>query len=136
MATNGRRMSAAYRKPARTGPATMPSSKATALRAMSQGRRSGCTRSAGSDREAGALNARAMPKPSTRTKMGRVEEGWLPAYQPSPSAITAWTTPATATISRRSKRSATAPLTRTSSNAGANSASPSRPRSSSLPVRS
>ena len=136
MARNGSRTSAAYRKAPTTGPMMMPASKATALRAISQGSRSASTRSAGSDRPAGALKARATPETSTRAKMGRIEVGPVPAYQPSPRATTAWTRAEAATIRRRSTRSATVPLTSTSSAAGANSTRPSRPRSSSLPVRS
>ena len=103
---------------------------------MSHGRRLAGTVSAGSARLAGNANARAVPYPITRRKIGSVDVGLVPAYAASASTKTASSTMPVAAIRRRSNRSASGPVTNTSNADGANSASPSRPSASSLPVRS
>src|SRR2546421_191768 len=105
-------------------------------RGMSQGRCSGGTMSAGNERDAGATKARATPKPNTIMKMGPADVGRVCAYQASPAPATASPMAAIDATRRRSKRSATDPVTRTSSAAGATSARPRSPRSTSRPVRS
>ena len=92
--------------------------------------------SAGRDRSAGATKARVTPKAMTSQKMGAADVGSVLAYQASPTDTAASPTSAMAATRRRSNRSATAPVTSTSSAAGANSASPRRPRANSLRVRS
>ena len=92
--------------------------------------------SAGSARVAGVANAPAVPNAITRMKMGSVEVGFVPAYQASPAIVSACAARALAASRLRLIRSASVPVRNTSSAAGANSARPSRPSASGLPVRS
>ena len=85
---------------------------------------------------AGVANARAVPKPITRRKIGSVDVGSVLAYTVRPTTTSASQVRATAAMRRRSTRSAIVPVTKTRIAAGANSASPSSPSASSLPVMS
>ena len=122
--------------PPDTGPAISAAWNVIELRATSHGRSSGATTSAGSERAEGAMKARATPNATTRAKIGPTASRPDDAYQARAKPQTASPAAAMETTRRRSKRSATGPLTNTSSAAGANSARPSRPRLSSSPVRS
>ncbi|CAB4602031.1 unannotated protein [freshwater metagenome] len=90
----------------------------------------------GIERMAGAWNARPMPYRKAITNSGPTEVGPLKAY--TASAIEQTSSPPTAAsaTSLRENRSATLPVTSTSSAAGRNSANPMKPMSASLPVRS
>lgn len=105
-------------------------------RATSHGRRNGSTTSAGSARVAGVANAFAVPNAITSRKIGAVDVGFVPAYQARPHTVRACAQRAVPASALRSIRSASVPVTNTRSAAGANSARPSRPRASGLPVRS
>ena len=86
---------------------------------------------------AGARNACPAPKAMTRRKIGVVDRPWgSRTYQAMARATTAFDRAPRAATCRRSKRSTTCPATTTSRAAGANSASPRKPRASSLPVSS
>ena len=84
----------------------------------------------------GAANARHPPNPTAMTKSGHTAVGSDIAYKAR--AIEQISSPVTASDPTilRLKRSATDPVTRTNNAAGRNSASPSRPMSSSRPVMS
>jgi hypothetical protein len=70
------------------------------------------------------------------TNSGHASVGSLRAYSSSASVARLWPTSAHAATLRRSKRSATVPVTSTSIAAGANSTRPSRPSASLLSVMS
>jgi len=92
--------------------------------------------SGGRARLAGVANAPAVPNAITSAKIGAVEVGCVPEYQARAPTLSAWRARPVAASRRRSTRSASVPVTNTSTAAGANSANPSRPRSSARPVRS
>src|SRR4051794_11591906 len=68
--------------------------------------------------------------------IGVADVGSVEMYHASPAAETASNPSATEASRRRSRRSASVPLTRTSSSEGRNSTSPRMPSASSLSVRS
>jgi hypothetical protein len=73
--TKGAAGSTAYIVPARTGPVMRATWNVIDHRAVSHGSRSAGTMSAGNDRDAGATNARATPKPSAHANSGPTAVG-------------------------------------------------------------
>ncbi len=133
-ATNGHVGAPTYRKPEITGAAMRADWNEAEVIATRRGRESASTTSAYSARDAGAANARATPYAALNAKIGPTAVGSVLTYQASAAEHRTSPDNAIRTTVRRSKRSATWPVTSTRIAAGANSASPTNPRSSSRSV--
>ena len=105
-------------------------------RAINRGSPPSGTISGGSERNDGAANARAVPNSAAMAKIGTAEVGSAAAYRQNSTDVSTSTATAMAATRRRSKRSAADPVSGSSTSAGRNSTSPSRPSASSLSVMS
>src|SRR5258706_14468493 len=76
VATNAQLGSTAYKKPASTGPVMIAPCHIVALIATTCGNVVGVDTSAGSERMAGATNARATPNAITKPKIGFTDVGF------------------------------------------------------------
>src|SRR5205085_6971415 len=121
---NGTHGSTTYRNPPVTGPKISAACHVADCRAVNQGSLDGATVSAGRERVAGVAKARAVPNTTTRAKRGNVDVGFVLAYAVIATSVSASSVMLTAARRRRSTRSATVPVTKTRSAAGANSANP------------
>ena len=127
---------ATYKKPPSAGPLMMASCMPLEPSATARGSKAAGTSSAGSAWVAGIWKARVMPSTtdSARISSRPTQPWWLPAV--STPATAAWASTQPSTMRARWWRSATWPAGSVISSAGRNCASPTRPRSQALPVRS
>ena len=135
--TNGSLTPAAYRKPAATGPSDergLRGDRRRVPRATGAAPAARCRRAATATR-AWRTRGRCRTPPRAR-RSARPTSGQFRRTRRSPRRTPPRRPRRCRATLRRSNRSAIGPLTKTSSSDGRNSARPSRPRLSSLPVRS